>query len=152
MLKKLFKNGKAEKEEPQKTSELVEKISKMNLIEMRSYVNGKAGIELCEEGLNAVVTRLCTYLKEDDMDSKKKKAFNLILLSAKSKHISFNVLEKIQEFIKNYETLIKDYDKEHKEIYASRFHDALELAIQNMQEMKDLHAKMNLLGENQANI
>lgn len=152
MLKKLFKSGKKGEEESQKTSELAEKIGKMNITEMRSYVNGKAGLELCEEGLDAVVTKLCSYLQESDMDSKKKKAFDLVLLCAQSKHISFNIVEKIQEFVTTYQTLIKNYDKEHKEIYASRFRDALEVAIQNMQEMKDLHAKMSLLGENKANL
>lgn len=148
MIKKLFGKKKEDDASESAYAELIEKIQKMNLTEMRSYVNGRLDLELCEEGLLAIITKLTTYLSDDDMDSKKKKAFDLILLIAASKHISVGIVEAIQVFIQSNRLIIEDFDKKNKEIYQSRFNDAIDLAFKNMQEITALKNKMNLLGEN----
>ena len=108
---------------------LVEKISKMNLTEMRSYINGKIeDFKVSEDGLIELMNRLIIqdkktkeyYIKSDDMDSKKKKAFDLVLLIAKNKKISLVAIEQIQKFVLLYKNIITLYDKENKDIYASR--------------------------------
>jgi len=140
---------------------LVEKISKMNLTEMRSYIkNNMKDFELSEDGLIEVMKRLTTqdektklyYIKSDDMDSKKKKAFDLILAVAESKKINFTVVDFMQKFLEVYKDIIAAYDQEHKEIYASRLVDAVNLALVNINEKAALKKKMDILGENETSI
>ena len=137
--------------------ELVEKISKMNLTEMRSYINNKIkDFEISEDGLNEVLSKLVTpdaktknyYLQADDMDSKKKKAFDLVLSTAKNKKVNVVTVELIQKFMDVYKDIITDYDKEHKEIYESRFNDAIELALTNITQKSELKNKMDVLQQN----
>jgi len=133
---------------------LSEKISKMNLTQMRSYVKG--GLDdfpVTEDGLMELLTKLTTedsktkqyYLKADDMDSKKKKAFDLVLLIAKNKKINLVVIELIQKFCKVYKEIVDAYDREYKEIYASRFEDAINLGLTTINSKIALKNKMNVL-------
>ncbi len=140
---------------------LVEKISKMNLTEMRSYIkNNIKDFEVSEEGLNVVMQRLTTedekskkyYLKADDMDSKKKKAFDLIIAISQNKKINFVTVELIQKFVEIYSDIIEQYDTEHKEIYSSRFVDAVNVALANIDKKVVLQNKMNILGENNSSL
>lgn len=137
--------------------ELLSKISKMNLVEMRAYINNKLQeLPLCEDGLSAIITKLSEpneqtkklYLQIDDMDTKKRKAFELILLMAKSQKITFKTVEGMQAFLEVYDELIKQYDKEHKDIYADKLSSAVKLALSNIEEIAALKSKMELLGEN----
>jgi len=136
---------------------LVEKISTMNLTEMRSYVNDKIKeFALTEDGLVEVMNRLILedkktkelYIKSDDMDSKKKKAFDLVLSIAKNKKISLVAIEQIQKFIIVYKDIIEKYDQDNKEIYASRFVDVIKFALASIAQKAALKNKMDLLGEN----
>lgn len=132
------------------------KVSKMNLTEMRTYVNNKlSDFEITNEGLIEVMNRLVfidektskTYLQMDDMDTKKKKGFDLVLIVAKSKFVSVEIVELLQEFLKVYEELIAKYDKDFKEIYSSRFIDATELAIDSVNKHSEFQRKSKVLGE-----
>ncbi|QOP40214.1 hypothetical protein [Sulfurimonas marina] len=133
---------------------IVERVSKMNLSDMRLYVNNKiTGFEISVEGLHEVLKRLINpindkgeyYLKKDDMDSKKKKAFELILLISKSKKISLGSIELIDKFLEVYKEIIDDYDDRYKEIYHSRFRKAVETAIINMQTISQVNKKLDVL-------
>ena len=144
------------KKENTPVDDIALKVSKMNLTEMRSYVNNKVNnFEITPDGLIEVMRRLTTmdknnsktYLQIDDMDSKKKKGFDLVLMLANSKHISVEAIELLQEFIKVYEELIAKYDVEFKEIYASRFLDATELAIDNVNKQTEFQRKQKVLGK-----
>jgi len=158
MFGKLLGSKKDETSEEEKhIAEQLAKISRMNLTEMRSYVNNKlTASPLCEEGLSAVMEKLSSpnsetqlmYLQLDDMDSKKRKAFELILLISKSQKITFNTVELIQKFTENNAQLITKYDTDHKQIYFSRFGNAIDLALKNINEMAELKTKMDILGEN----
>jgi hypothetical protein len=143
-------------EEDADHAELIAKISKMNLTEMRTYIKDRIpDFSSDEDGINAVLNRLIAqdsktkerYLKSDDMDSKKKKAFDLVLAIAEHKKINLVTIELIQKFIEVYREIISDYDKEHKEIYESRFVDAIKNALININEKAALKNKMDLLGE-----
>jgi hypothetical protein len=138
-------------------AELVSKISKMNLTEMRSYIKNRIkDFHVTEDGLVEVMNRLVQvdektkkyYLKSDDMDSKKKKAFDLILAIVENKRINIKTVELIQKFMEIYKDIIAEYDKEYKEIYSSRLIDAVHLALLNINEKAALKNKMNILGEN----
>ena len=142
-------------------AETVAKISKMNLTEMRSYIkNNMKDFKVSEDGLIAVLQRLTTkdattkeyYIKADDMDSKKKKAFDLILAIAESKQISFAVVDKMQKFLEVYKDIIAAYDREYKEIYNSRLVDAVKLALANINEKAALKKNMDILGENTTSV
>lgn len=133
---------------------ILERIAKMNLVDMRSYVKGSIkDLELNDFGLIEIMRRLTTkdhensqyYLHSDDMDSKKKKAFELFLLVAKSKKVTIETVALLQEFVKLYEEIICDYDHEYKDIYKSRFDDAIAFALVTIESRAALKNKMNLL-------
>ena len=148
-------------EENTEHTALVEKISKMNLTEMRSYIKNKIqDLDVSEDGLNVVMRRLTEedakskkyYLKADDMDSKKKKAFDLVLSIAENKKINLVTVELVQKFIEIYKDIIDLYDTEHKDIYASRFVDAVNTALENINKRMVLQNKMDVLGENNSSM
>jgi hypothetical protein len=150
LLGKTSKNKSIEKEE----SEIVSRISKMNLTDMRIYLKGNmAGIVPCEDGLNAIMDKLITidedtlkrYIEIDDMDVKMKKGFDVVLLVAQNRKITVEIVEKIQNFITLYEDVILKFDIHNKQIYASKLNDALLLAINNINMMSELNDKMSIL-------
>ncbi len=137
------------------SSDITLKVSKMNLTEMRSYVNNKIiDFEISEDGLIAVMKKLTvsdeksskTYLQIDDMDSKKKKGFDLVLIIANNRYISVESVELMQNFIEVYEELISKFDQDYKEIYSSRLTDAITLAIKNVNIQSELKRKEKVLG------
>ncbi|MDF1883359.1 hypothetical protein JHD49_05335 [Sulfurimonas sp. SAG-AH-194-C21] len=136
--------------------ELVLKIDKMNLTEMRSFINNKIkDLEVSTDGLNLVLERLTkvdtaskkSYINSDDMDSKKKKAFDLVLTILKNKKINIQSMELMQNFLKVYEEIITNYDKEHKDIYASRFNDAISNGVAMIEVMSNMTNKLHVLSE-----
>jgi len=152
----MFGSILGKKKENTGVDDIALKVSKMNLTEMRSYVNNRLDdFEITPDGLIEVIKKLTaideknskTYLQIDDMDSKKKKGFDLVLIIANSKYISVEVIEFLQEFIKVYEELITKYDIDFKEIYASRFLDVIELAIDNVNKQTEFQRKQKVLGK-----
>ena len=153
MLRNLFgksKNVTGEEE----YSQVAQRIARMNLSDMRMYVkNSIKDFEISIDGLNEVMNRLVSpinekgeyYLKVDDMDSKKKKAFELVLLVSNSKRISMQSIELIKQFIELYKDMIRDFDQRNKDIYVSRLKDAIETAIINIQTIATLHNKLDVL-------
>ncbi len=135
---------------------LISKIDTMNLTEMRSYVKGNIKeLEVTADGLNLVLERLIkvdantnkTYINQDDMDSKKKKAFDLVLTILTNKKINIQTIELVQSFLNLYKEILSQYDKKNKDIYASRFSDAISSAVAMMELMTDMNNKMNVLSE-----
>ena len=135
---------------------LVNKIDKMNLTDMRAYVkNSITGFEPCEDGLSIVLRKLMDkdektskrYIESGDMDSKIKKAFDLILVIATHSKITVTIVEQIQEFIELYKDIIVKFDTENKQIYASKLKDALVKSIDNVAQKAKLDHKMKVLGE-----
>lgn len=148
MLKKIF--GKKVSEE---NDSLKERISSMNLTDLILYVKGKIkDLEPSEEGIIEVLNRLVSqvnekryFLDKSDDDSKLKKAFDLILLCSNSNKITLKAIELIAKFIKQYEPLIKEYDKKHKDIYYERLKKAIEKGMVIIEAKVSLQNKMNLL-------
>jgi hypothetical protein len=128
----------------------------MKLTDMRAYINNKIpDFEVDEDGLIEVLRRLTTrnsktskrYIEIDDMDSKIKKGFDLVISIASHAKITVVAVELIQEFITLYDDVITKFDRDNKQIYESKLKDALQRAINNISEMADLKRKMNVLGE-----
>jgi hypothetical protein len=156
MFGKLFDSKKEADTGDDNHQHIVEKISKMNLSDMRAYVkNHIKDFEVCEDGLQELMHKLVTkdedtlkyYINSDDMPTKKKKAFDLIILIASSRKITPKVVEYMQKFLEVYADIIAAYDREYKEIYSSRFKDAISLAVANINQRTTLQNKMNVLGE-----
>ena len=155
MFTKIF--AKKDKNESKNlNSELKEKIAKMNLTQMRLYMkNNLDDFSVSVEGINEIVNKLISfdekkqifYIKNDDMDVKKKKAFDLIIIILTSKHINTKTIELTQKFLENHKEMINDFDKRNKQIYASRLRDSIENAISTINQYADFQEKMNLLGE-----
>ena len=135
---------------------VLEKISHMNLTEMRHYINNKLkDFPISEDGLNEVLRRLITpdknmkqyYLQASDMDSKKKKAFDLVLAIANNTQINVVTVELIQKFIETYKDIIHAYDREYKEIYQTRLEESIKQGLKNIAQKAELQNRMNILGE-----
>ena len=155
MLRKILgKKSKNDTQEEIVNAQIVEKIAKMNLSDMRLYVNNKiTDFEVSIDGINEVLKRLTNpvnakgeyYLKIDDMDIKKKKAFDLIILIASSKCINLETIELIQKFMEVYQPIIAHCDNENKQINATRIKKAIETAIINIQTISAVHNKLDVL-------
>lgn len=153
----LGKNDSENKQDSKEDQEIINKISTMNLTDMRAYINNKMfGKESSEDGLVEVMKRLTLknektskrYIEVDDMDSKIKKAFDLVILLAMHKKITVLAVELIQEFIDLYDDIILKFDKENKQIYSKKLKDALTEAISNVNKISSLQRERNVLGNN----
>ena len=151
----MFLNNLKKKEESA-DAELAQKVSKMNLTDMRIYVNNRLqDFEITETGLIEVLKRLTTkdedtlegYLKEDDMDVKIKKGFDLVITICTNRKITIEAVDLVQQFITMYESLIKKYDIENKEIYQSRLVASFNKAISSYEDLENIKRKIIVTGE-----
>ncbi len=141
------------KEQDSECLELKEKISQMNLSEMRLYVNDNLkSYAISECGLKEIMNRLISknesskrFIESDAMDSKIKKAFDLFMLIGESKKMTSATTKLMEEFIKLYSDLILKFDKENKQIYESKLKKCLITAIENVTKMASYKNKSDLL-------
>jgi hypothetical protein len=154
MFNSLFGKKSEVIDETKTNAHIADKISHMNLTDMRAYLNNRiTGFEVCEFGLSEVMKKLTLedvqseqrYLHIDDMDTKIKKAFDLVLLIAVHKKISVKTVEYIQEFLEVYKEIIQSFDTRNKQIYGSKLSDALKTAINGVNAIEELKNKMKIL-------
>lgn len=155
MFSNLLGKNKEEASEDKEYLALVEKISKMNLTDMRVYVNNKlTSFEVSEDGLNEVMRKLVSknsnekrFIESDAMDSKIKKAFDLVILISTNKKVNLVTLELMQEFIVLYEDIIVKYDTDNKQIYDDKLKNALAYCLATVETLTEMNKKMSVLGE-----
>lgn len=156
MLSKILGKMNSSLSDNQENRELIDRVSKMNLTDMRTYINNRiADYPVDEEGLIEVLHKLLKvdektskrYIDIDDMDSKIKKCFDLVLSILTNKKISVTAIELVNEFSEKSKDIIEKYDKENKQIYYTRFKDSIDLAINNMNIKNELQRKMNVIGD-----
>jgi len=140
MLSKLFGKSKTENIEVD-NKELIKAIQKMNLTDMRHYINNKkADLIVNEVGLAEVLYKLMNedkntkkrYINENDDYTKIKRCFDIVLSILENNKITSDTIELVIEFKNTFEDIIKRYDHENKEIYSSRFSDAIANGINNV--------------------
>lgn len=140
--------------EDAKKEKLHERIAKMDLADMRLYVNGKLiEYEVSEYGLMEILKRLTLvndstsnlYMKIEDMDSKKKKIFDLIILILHSKKINISGLEMVERFLVTYAEIIKKYDRDNSDIYEKKIKDSISKAITMIELKSDIVDRMRTL-------
>jgi len=143
-------------DENQEKKDLTDKISKMNLTDMRAYINNRIpDFSVDEDGLNEVLHKLLEvnektskrYIEIDDMDSKIKKGFDLVLSILTNKKVTVTTIELVNEFLDKSKDIVQKYDRENKQIYYSKFKDAMELAIKYMNAKAELQRKMDVIGD-----
>jgi len=143
----------SKKENKQETKQLA-KIAKMDLVEMRNFVNGKYNdIEVDEYALREIIKKVMSvnensskyYIEDNDMDSKKKKAFDLIILILKHKLVSVLVVESAQKFLEVYEEMIQKYDYDNKQIYEKKIKDSISIAVNTIDTKTDINEKMRVV-------
>jgi len=156
MFGNLLKKKVTKSEQEIALEHITQKVSTMNLTEMRTFVRGKVeSLPICEDGLNEVLKKLTLidksseklYINSDDMDSKKKKAFDIVILIASSKFVNVMTVEYIQKFMEVYKEIIEAYDTEYKEIYMSRLTDAIKATINTINARTELNDKISVLGD-----
>ncbi|MCX6075458.1 MAG: hypothetical protein NTW78_01075 [Campylobacterales bacterium] len=139
-----------------KKLEMIDKISKMNLTDMRAYMKSSMqGFEPSEEGVIEILKKLTTvneetserYLANDDMDSKIKNCFELVLVIASDIRITIDAIELIQEFINVYADIIADYDTKYKQIYGLKLKNSIKNAIRIVNTKTDFSRKENVLND-----
>ncbi|NCO01744.1 MAG: hypothetical protein GW906_07920 [Epsilonproteobacteria bacterium] len=156
MFNKIFsKNSSKEEKSEEKDSLLIQRLPSMNLTDMRLYVkNSIHEMESTENGLVEILKRLTLedetsskrYIESDNMDSKIKKAFDLVIVIAEHKKITLDAVELIQEFINVYQGIILNFDRQNKQIYESKLRTALEKSIEGVNQRTALQRKMDVLG------
>lgn len=143
-------------DENQENKELINRISKMNLTDMRAYINNRIpDFSVDEDGLNEILHKLLEvnektskrYIEIDDMDSKIKKGFDLVLSILTNKKVTVTTIELVNEFLDKSKDIVQKYDKENKQIYYTKFKDAMELAIKYMNAKAELQRKMGIIGD-----
>jgi len=134
--------------------ELVDRVSRMNLTEMRSFINNQIpDFPVDEDGLREVLHKLLDidektskrYINIDDMDSKIKKGFDLVLNILTNKKITINVVELANDFLEIYKNIIEKYDNENKQIYYTKLRNSIDLAIKQMSAKAELQIKMDVV-------
>jgi len=155
MFKKMFsKKDSNESGASKEELEIESKVAKMNLTEMKSYINNNIkDFHVCSYGLNEVFRKLTRvdadskkyYLSIDDMDSKKKKAFDLVITAMKNSKITLETLELMKLFLEVNADIISDYDTKNKEIYASRFKDSMDMGLSTLEHLLHLKNKRSVL-------
>lgn len=155
MFGKILGKSKEETSTAKTHEAIAQKVSKMNLTDMRMYLNNKIdSFPICKDGLLEVMKRLNSvddttskkFIEDDAMDVKKKKAFDLVIIVASSRYMSIEVVELIQEFMKMYKEMIVKYDTDNRQIYEDKLITALNKSIATMGSMADMNRKMNVLG------
>ncbi len=140
-----------------KDSDMFKAVSKMNLTDMRTYINNRVpNIPICEDGLNEVIKKLIhvdknsskRYIEIDDMDIKKKKGFDLVLTMLTSKKITLATIELVNEFLELFQDIIEKYDEDNKEIYHTRIRDAVVLATGYIDTKANVNRKIDVLVNN----
>ncbi|EDZ63645.1 hypothetical protein SMGD1_1252 [Sulfurimonas gotlandica GD1] len=139
----------------QEHRDLVEKISKMNLTDMRAYINNRVpDLQVNEDGLIVILNKLLEvdektskrYIEIDDMDSKIKNGFDLVLSILTNKKVTVSSIELVNEFLEKSRDIIQKYDTENKQIYCSKFKDSISLAVRNMNAKSEFKNKLNVIG------
>jgi len=145
--------GKLSSEETNEDSKLQEKIAKMDLAEMRLYVNEKlTDFKVTEFGLHEIIKKLISknestsqyYIAQNDMDSKRKKVLELLILILAHKSISVVAVESAEEFLEVYEDMIKKYDYDNKNIYNKKIKDMMSLAIDRINMKSHINEVISL--------
>ena len=141
-------------EQTKKNQDLINKISTMNLTDMKIYIKNKmVGYESNEDGINEVMKRVTNihettskrYIEIGDMDSKIKKAFDLVIIISNHKKLTVLTVELIQKFIELYNDIILKFDNDNKQIYASKLKTAFSQAIANINKISELQRRNTLL-------
>ena len=154
MFGKLLGKIKEESKTDTQHREIVNKISRMNLSDMRIYVNNRLkDYEITEDGLSEVMRKLISthdttsarFIEIDAMPAKIKKAFDLVITISKSNKLTVITTEFIQEFIVMYDDIIKKFDKDNKQIYSSKLDTALSNAATKITEITEIKRKIGFL-------
>jgi len=136
-------------------NELVERISKMNLTDMRSYTNNRIpDLPVSEDGLIEILKRLLEvdekthkrYVDIEDMDSKIRKGLDLIINILTNKKLSVEAIEAAIELFEASKEMIEKYDTENKQIYHSKIREALNKAIETINMKSEIQRKMGVIG------
>ena len=152
----LGKSNDSSSDENHENKVLIARIAKMNLTEMKQYISNRIpDLPVNEQGLIEIMNKLLEvnkktsqrYVNIDDMDSKIKKGFDLILSLLTNKKITVTAIELVNEFLEKSKDIVEKYDKDNKQIYYSKFRDSITLAIDNMNKVSEFQRKSNLIGE-----
>jgi len=136
-------------------NELAERISKMNLTDMRSYTNNRIpDLPVSKEGLVEVLKRLLEvddkthkrYIGIEDMDSKIRKGLDLIVNILANRKLSIEAIEVAIELYEVSKEMIKKYDTDNKQIYISKIKKSLNKAIEYMNKRSEIQRKMGVIG------
>ena len=154
MFESILGSSKSESSEDKGHQMIVARVAKMNLTDMKTYVNNKLDdFGICEDGLTEVMKMLNStnaqtskrFIESDAMDSKKKKAFDLVISIAENKKTTVAVLELVQEFIKMYKDIITQYDTDNKQIYFDKFKNALKKSLNTIATIIEMDKKSRIL-------
>ncbi len=153
--KMLGKIGLSTNDKEKKHKELVERISKMNLTDMRTYTNNRIpDLPVSEAGIEEILKKLLEvdektqkrYLDIEDMDSKIRKGLDLIVNILTNKKLSIEAIELAIELFEVSKEMIEKYDLDNKQIYISKIRESLSKSIETMSKKSEIKRKMGVIG------
>ena len=154
MFNKILGRKKGSSEDDKEHSELVQRISKMDLTEMKSYLNNRIStMPVCRDGLVAILNLLLKvnkktntrYLKIDDNDAKIKKGFDIAIAISTHNMITFPVVKLLQDFEEAYKDIIEKFDTDNKQTYKGKLKKAVENAVLTIGLIADIHNTSDIL-------
>lgn len=154
MFNKILGRTKDNSSNNKEHSELVQRISKMDLTEMKSYVNNRiSSMPTSRDGLVEILKLLLKvdkktntrYLKIDDHDAKIKKGFDLVIAISTHSLITFPVIKLLQDFIEAHKDIIEKFDRDNKQTYQSKLKKAVENAILTIGMIADINNASDVL-------
>ena len=145
--------GKKNKDDEEHVK-FVAMLHKMNLTEKRDYIKNKlSNSPTTHQGIVEILKKMTSqdektskrYIEIDDMDVKKKKAFDLIITISTHNMLSIECVDLIKKFVDMYEDIIIKFDKDNKQIYASRLNSAVKNAILTINAKSEIENKRQVL-------
>ena len=150
----MFNNILGKSKTDKELSDLVLMIKKMNLTEKRDYIKNKlTNSPVSRDGIVEVLKELISkdektskrYIEIDDMDVKKKKAFDLVIMISTHNMLTVPAVDLIRKFAEVYSDIIEKFDKDNKQIYTTKLKEAIKNAVLTMSVKSDLENKRQVL-------
>lgn len=138
-------------ERSRKVSELRTVISSWDKKELKTYVydNNKSH-RCCDAGMAAVLERFINTneLQIGNLSEELKIGFDIVLFIARSTKISFETTQLLYAFIKNFEEVIKSYDRQCYQTYYHKLFQAYRQSIDMIEAKMKIEKELDVLNGN----
>lgn len=122
-------------------------ISSWNKDELKDYVYGHNKLYRCSDaGMAAILERFINNneFKIGQMAEELKEGFDIVLAISRNMKISFSTTDLIYDFIKNFEDVIKFYDRQSSQTYYHKLIQAYEKSVTLVKAKTGIEREMSV--------